>query len=226
MEPWHRNIYDFLDLKETNGNDAVRARKINTALWIPDLFMKQVEKNGERYLFDPALTPGLDESWGDEFETLYWSYAEKAESGELANREKVRAQDLYKDILTRAAKTGNYWINFKDTHNRANQAKPYALIHSTNMCTEISIANRSDSTATCTLASLNLGKFVDKPSLGVSLSELTFAERTKLIDRDDLEETVKIAIQALDNVIDINYFPTPESEKNSRDLRPLGLGIM
>lgn len=226
MEPWHKNIYDFLDLKETNGNDAVRARKINTALWIPDLFMKQVEANGDWYLFDPGMAKGLDESWGEEFETLYWKYAEMAEKGELKNREKVKAQELYKDILTRAAKTGNYWINFKDAHNRGNQAKPYAMIHSTNMCTEISIANRPDSTATCTLASLNLGRFTSKPGVGVKVADLSFEEKVKLLDWDELEETVKIAIQALDNVIDINFFPTPEAEKNSFDLRPLGLGIM
>ncbi|MFA7285011.1 MAG: ribonucleoside-diphosphate reductase subunit alpha, partial [Candidatus Absconditabacterales bacterium] len=226
MEPRHRNIYDFLDLKETNGDDAVRARKINTALWIPDLFMKQVERNGDWYLFDPAQAKGLDESWGDEFETLYQQYIDKAEKGEMGNFEKVRAQELYKDILVRAAKTGNYWINFKDAHNRANQAKPYAMIHSTNMCTEISIANRSDSTATCTLASLNLSKFVLKQHSHVDLSHMSFEQKMELVDWNDLEETVKIAIQALDNVIDINYFPTPESKKNSFDLRPLGLGVM
>ncbi len=226
MEPRHKNIYDFLDLKETNGNDAVRARKINTALWIPDLFMKQVETNGDRYLFDPAMAKGLDETWWEEFETLYWKYADMAEKGELQNREKTRAQDLYKEILIRAAKTGNYWINFKDAHNRANQAKPYAMIHSTNMCTEISIANRPDSTATCTLASINLGRFVNKPSIGTKLTEMTFEEKLKLVDRDELMETTQTAIQALDNVIDINFFPTPESEKNSLDLRPLWLGVM
>ncbi|MBP7007801.1 hypothetical protein KBB05_03660 [Patescibacteria group bacterium] len=144
-----------------------------------------------------------------------------AEKGELQNREKTRAQDLYKEILIRAAKTGNYWINFKDAHNRANQAKPYAMIHSTNMCTEISIANRPDSTATCTLASINLGRFVNKPSIGTKLTEMTFEEKLKLVDRDELMETTQTAIQALDNVIDINFFPTPESEKNSLDLRPL-----
>lgn len=225
MEPRHLNIYDFLDLKETNGDDQVRARKINTALWIPDLLMKQVEKNGEWYLFDPALAKGLDETWGDEFETLYREYAEKAEKGEMKNRKKVKAQELYKDILVRAAKTGNYWINFKDTHNRANQAKPYAMIHSTNMCTEISIANRPDSTAICTLASLNLCKFVIQDH-NQAIVGLSYEDKLKRVDRDDLRETVKIAIQALDNVIDINFFPTPESAKNAHDLRPLGLGVM
>lgn len=226
MEPWHKNIFDFLDLKETNGNDAVRARKINTALWIPDLFMKQVENDGDWYLFDPALAKGLDESRGEEFETLYWKYADMAEKWEIKNWDKIKAKDLYKDILMRAAKTWNYWINFKDAHNRANQAKPYALIHSTNMCTEISIPNRSDSTATCTLASINLGKFVLKPELWVKVWTLSFEEKMNLIDWDELTETVSIAIQALDNVIDINYFPTEEAKKNSFDLRPLGLWVM
>lgn len=226
MEPRHRNIYDFLDLKETNGNDAVRARKINTALWIPDLFMKQIEIDGDRYLFDPAEAKWLDGSRGDDFEKTYREYAKLADEWKLKVRDKVKAKDLYREILIRAAKTGNYWINFKDAHNRANQAKPYAMIHSTNMCTEISIANRSDSTATCTLASLNLGKFVLKPELWSIIWNLSFEDKMKLVDRDELADTTRIAIQALDNVIDINFFPTEESRKNSLDLRPLGLGVM
>lgn len=226
MEPRHRNIHDFLDLKETNGNDAVRARKINTALRIPDLFMKQVEVDGDWYLFDPAEARWLDESRWDEFENLYRSYIKKAEEGAMKVREKIKAKDLYREILIRAAKTGNYWINFKDAHNRANQAKPYGIIHSTNMCTEISIANRSDSTATCTLASINLWKFVLKPELWLIIWSLSFEEKMKLVDRNELADTTRIAIQALDNVIDINYFPTEESKKNSFDLRPLGLWVM
>lgn len=227
MEPWHYNIHEFLDLKETNWNDALRARKINTALWIPDLFMKRVKENGKWYLFDPKEAAWLDESYGQEFEKLYKDYQIKADAGEMKLFKVVNARDLYKDMLIRMAKTGNYWFNFKDRHNETNQAKPYGLIHSTNMCTEISIANRSDSTAICTLASINLSKFVKKPTEDIDGSKVySFEEKLSWVSTQELIETTKLAIRALDNVIDINFFPTQEAKKNGFDLRPLGLGIM
>ena len=226
LEPWHYNIHEFLDLKETNWNDALRARKINTALWIPDLFMKRVKEDGKWYLFDPKEVIWLDESYGEEFEKIYNWYQDKADNWELKLFKIVNARDLYKDILIRMAKTGNYWFNFKDRHNETNQAKPYWLIHSTNMCTEISIANRPDSTAICTLASVNLSKFVKKPTDLDNNKEYSYEEKLSWICTQELIDTTKLAIRALDNVIDINFFPTEESKKNGFDLRPLGLGVM
>lgn len=226
MEPWHYNIHEFLDLKETNWNDALRARKINTALWIPDLFMERVKENGKWYLFDPKEAAWLDESYGTEFNKLYNEYENKADKGEMRLFKVVNARDLYKDMLIRMAKTGNYWFNFKDRHNETNQAKSYALIHSTNMCTEISIPNRSDSTAICTLASINLSKFVKKPTEFDDTQSYSFEDRLSWVTTQELIETTKLAIRALDNVIDINFFPTEEAKKNGYDLRPLGLGIM
>jgi ribonucleoside-diphosphate reductase alpha chain len=227
MEPRHYNIYEFLDLKETAGNDYVRTRTCNTALWIPDEFMNRVLKDADRWLFDPAETPELAESWGEEFEKYYAGYVKQAEAGELKLCKKLSARQLYRDMLIRLAKTGNYRFCFKDTHNRVNQAPNYGMIHSSNLCTEISIANRGDSTAVCTLASLNLTAFVNQEKIRkTDMGALTIEEKMELINRDDLKDTVQTAIQGLDNVIEFNFFPYPDTEKNCKDLRPLGLGVM
>jgi ribonucleoside-diphosphate reductase alpha chain len=160
MEPWHYNIYEFMDLKETTGNDYVRSRTCNTALWIPDEFMNRVKADADRWLFDPSETPELAESWGTEFEAHYARYVAMAEQGQIKLTKKVKARDMYRTMQQTLAKTGNYRFCFKDTHNRGNQAPSYGMIHSSNLCTEISIANRGDSTAVCTIASLNLAAFV------------------------------------------------------------------
>jgi ribonucleoside-diphosphate reductase alpha chain len=225
MEPWHLEIMDYLDLKETNGNETSRARKLNTALWIPDEFMRRVEMDMEWYMFDPHDFPMLAESRGPRFVQEYELAIGKAESGQIKNWKKMKAQEMYREMLIRAAKTGNYWINFKDRHNEKNQAPNYALIHSTNMCTEISIANRPDSTATCTLASLNLSRFTIKEKL-TDIETMSFEQKMECINWKEIAETVHIAIRALDNVIELNYFVSEPSRKGSIDLRPLGLGIM
>jgi ribonucleoside-diphosphate reductase alpha chain len=224
MEPRHINIMDYLDLKETNGNENMRARKINTALWVPDLFMQRVESDWDRYLFDPKECGWLDETYGEEFEELYLRYSQQADAGQIKVFQKISAKSLYREILIRAAKSGNYRFNFKDAHNRVNQAKPYGLIHSTNMCTEISIANRPDSTATCTLASINLSQFVYGDR--TQIRTMSRDEKMQLIDWKWLAETTQIAIRALDNVVELNYYVSDNSRKGSFDLRPLWLGIM
>lgn len=223
MEPWHLEIEDYLDLKETNGNEAARARKLNCALWIPDEFMRRVEMDMDWYLFDPHQFPNLAETWGETFVREYERAIEMAESGQTKKFKKIKAQALYREMLIRLAKNGNYWINFKDRHNEKNQAPNYAPIHSTNMCTEISIANRPDSTATCTLASINLSRFIMKDKMS---EDMTLEQKLDVINWKDLKETTQIAIRALDNVVDLNYYVSEPSKKGSFDLRPLGLGIM
>jgi ribonucleoside-diphosphate reductase alpha chain len=223
MQPWHLEIEDYLDLKETNGNEAARARRLNCALWIPDEFMRRVEMDLDWYLFDPHEFPNLVEYWGPRFTQEYERAIEMADAGQVRKFKKMKAQELYREMLIRAAKTGNYWINFKDRHNEKNQAPNYAPIHSTNMCTEISIANRPDSTATCTLASINLSRFVIKEKI---IEGMTYEQKIEAINWKDLKETTQIAIRALDNVIDLNYYVSETSRKWSFDLRPLGLGIM
>lgn len=225
LEPWHYNIEEFLDLKETNGNESMRARKLNTALWIPDEFMERVMMNEDWYMFDPKETPELSSTWGPTFSQHYRNYAEKAEKGEMKMWKKTKAQELYREMLIRMAKTGNYWLNFKDRHNEKSQAPSYSLIHSTNMCTEISIPNREDSTATCTLASLNLSRFLLNDKLA-NVKQMSLEEKLECINWKDLVETTQIAIQALDNVVELNHYVSETSKKGSFDLRPLGLGVM
>src|SRR5690606_17932308 len=152
-------------------------------------------------------------------------YAELAEKGELRLWKKTRAQELYREMLIRAAKNGNYRFNFKDRHNEKSQAPSYALIHSTNMCTEISIPNREDSTATCTLASINLSRFVLRDKIA-NVDSMSLEEKLACINRKELIETAQIATQALDNVIELNHYVSTTSKKGSFDLRPLGLGVM
>jgi len=225
MEPRHYNFYDFLDLKETNGHDHLRARNINTAVWIPDEFMRRVLADEDRYLFDPNECKELTDTWGTEWEAHYHEMIRKAEAGELRLSQKLKAQDVYRAILTQMAKTGNYWINFKDTANRASQSPHYATIHSSNLCTEIFIPNRSDSTATCTLASINMSRFTQIKHTD-DVRSMSFEDKIKLIDTDDMKTTIRLAIRALDNVVSINFYPSQEAKKNSEDLRPLGLGVM
>jgi ribonucleoside-diphosphate reductase alpha chain len=227
MEPRHYNFEEFLDLKETNGNDYVRTRSLNTACWIPDEFMQRVIHDDYRYLVDPAECPELTTTWGKEFSAIYQAICQRAEEWKIKLFKKVRAQDLYRDILMRAAKTGNYWLNFKDRHNEKNQAPSYSLIHSSNLCTEISIPNNEGSTAVCTLASVNLARIVDTKLMHqVDLAHMSVEQKANLINWDELKDTIHTAIRALDNVLDINYYPSAASKKNSLDLRPLGLGIM
>lgn len=227
MEPRHYNFEEFLDLKETNGNDYVRTRSLNTACWIPDEFMQRVIHDEYRYLLDPAECPELTTTWGKAFSEAYQAICTRADAGDIKLFKKIKAQDLYRDMLMRAAKTGNYWLNFKDRHNEKNQAPSYSLIHSSNLCTEISIPNNEGSTAVCTLASVNLARIIDvKLSHQVELSQMSVEQKANLINWDELKDTIHTAIRALDNVLDINYYPSAASKKNSLDLRPLGLGVM
>lgn len=225
MEPWHLEIEDYIDLKETNGNEAARARKLNTALWIPDEFMHRVEHDDDRYLFDPHDFPMLAETRGKEFVKEYEHAISEAEAGNVKRFKKMKARELYREMLIRMAKSGNYWFNFKDRHNEKNMAPSYGIIHSTNMCTEISIPNTPDSTATCTLASINLSRFL-KNEKSNDMDKLSFDEKLENIKWDDMKETIQIATRALDNVIELNYYVSEPSKKNSFDLRPLGLGVM
>lgn len=223
MEPWHYDIYDFLDLKETNGNEYVRTRVTNTALWVSDNFMERVQSDSEWYMFDPAETPGLVDTWGEEFTANYDAYAAEAEAGNIRCWKKAPARELYYDIMLKLAKTGNYWMTYKDTHNRGNQVPRYAPIHSSNLCTEISIPNTGESTAVCIIASVNLTRFYDKVALKAISREMPLEEKMKLIDWDGLKETVEVVTQALDNEIEFNFFPHPHGEKNCRDLRSIGV---
>jgi len=212
IQPWHIDIEAFLDLKETTGNAYLRTPSLNTALWMPDEMMRRIEKNELLYFFDPAECPGLVEAHGEAFTRVYKEYIKKAESGKLRLWKKMEGREFYKKVLFKLAKTGHPWLTFKDAHNRFNPCPAYSVINSSNLCTEISIPNSSQSTAVCTLASINLAKHVN-------------AGKTDL-DWKKLRDTIATAVEALDNIMDRNYYPSEESKKNTMDLRPMGLGLM
>ena len=212
MQPWHLDIEQFLDLKETTGNPYLRTPSLNTALWMPDELMRRIKEGEPIYLFDPAECPELIESWGEEFTRKYNECISKAETGKLKRWRKIDSRDFYKKYLFKLAKTGHPWLCFKDRHNEHNPCPEYSVINSSNLCTEISIPNSTDSTAVCTLASVNLAKHINK-------------DKTD-IDWDKLKDTIETMVLALDNILDKNFYPSKESKKNTMDLRPIGIGLM
>ncbi len=207
VESWHADIDDFLDLRDNTGDDARRARTINLANWIPDLFMERVEHDFVWSLFDPKKVPELCDLFGEEFRTAYLA-AEAAGSYER----QVPARQLYGRMMRTLAQTGNGWMTFKDRANeRCNQTgKGGGVVHLSNLCTEILEVTSNDETAVCNLGSINLGQFVEN-------GELQLAR---------LGRTVRTAITYLDRVIDINYYPIPQSAASNDRWRPVGLGMM
>lgn len=212
MQPWHLDIDEFLDLRETTGNAYFRTPSLNTSLWMPDEMMRRIKEGEPIYLFDPGVCNELIEANGDDFKEKYEARIEQAEVGKLEQFKKVDSQNFFKKYLFKLAKTGHPWLNFKDEHNRHNPCPQYSVINSSNLCTEISIPNSSDSTAVCTLASVNLSKHLKEDHTDV--------------DWDKLEDTLQVMTRGLDNILDKNFYPSEEARKNTMDLRPLGIGLM
>lgn len=207
LETWHADVEEFLELKDNAGDEARRTYNLNLANWIPDLFMRRVEAGEAWSLFDPKATPHLADLYGDAFDLAY----EQAEREGLAAR-RVAARDLYARMMKTLAETGNGWMNFKDACNRkANQTgRPGLVVHSSNLCTEIVEVTSPGETAVCNLGSINLAQHVDEDGF----------------DFEALAETVRTAVPFLDAVVDVNFYPTPESEASNRRWRPVGLGLM
>lgn len=212
MQPWHLDIDGFLDLRETTGNAYFRTPSLNTSLWMPDEMMRRIREGESLYFFDPGECSELVDATGDDFKKKYEKRIEQAESGKLEQFDKRDSKSFFKKYLFKLAKTGHPWLIFKDQHNRENPCPEYSVINSSNLCTEISIPNRSDSTAVCTLASVNLSKHLN--------------DENSDIDWDQLEETLELMTRGLDNILDKNFYPSKEAEKNTMDLRPLGIGMM
>lgn len=212
IQPWHLDVEAFLDLRETTGNAYFRTPSLNTKLWMPDELMRRIEQDEPIYLFDPGECPELVEAWGADFAKKYNERISQAEEGRLNQFKKLESRNFYKKYLFKLAKTGHPWLIFKDEHNRLNPCPQYSVINSSNLCTEISIPNKPDSTAVCTLASINLSRHV----------------RTDRSDMDwvKLEETIRVMTRGLDNILDKNFYPSEASRKNTMDLRPLGIGVM
>ena len=209
LEPWHADIEDFLKLKLNTGMEEDRARDLFYALWIPDLFMKRVEANVDWTVFCPDEAPGLDDVWGDAFEALYTKY-----EAEGRGRKKINAQKLWFQILDAQIETGTPYLLYKDSANAKSNQQNLGTIKSSNLCTEIIEYSAPDETAVCNLASISLPSCVKVADDGV-----------KSFDFDELRKIVSIAVRNLNRVIDINYYPTKETEKSNMRHRPVGLGI-
>ena len=211
LETWHLDIEDFLDLRRNTGDDRRRTHDMNTSNWIPDLFMKRVETDDDWTLFSPEEVGDLHDSFGKKFEDLYTNYERMTNTGEIKKFKKIPAKELWRKMLTRLFETGHPWITFKDPCNVRSPQDHVGVVHSSNLCTEITLNTSAEETAVCNLGSVNLSKHV--------------TEDGKL-DRDLLEETINIAMRMLDNVVDLNFYPTIEAKNSNMKHRPIGLGIM
>ena len=205
LEPWHADIFDFLELKLNTGPDELRTRDLFLALWIPDLFMKQVEKEGEWYLMSPDTSPGLQDVYGEEFEKLYNKYVEEGKY-----IKKVDATKLWEKIMISQIETGVPYICFKDNVNRKSNHMNIGTVKSSNLCAEIMEVSNTELYAVCNLASIAVNMYL---------------KEDKNYDFDKLHEVAKIATYNLNNIIDINYYPTPETKRSNMETRPIGIGI-
>ena len=214
LEAWHLDFPEFIDLKRNTGDERRRTPDMNTAAWVPDLFMERVQEDEEWTLFSPDEVPELHETYGEEFADLYEEYEEQAENGELRQYEKVDAAELWRQTLTRLFETGHPWITFKDPCNVRSPQDHEGVVHSSNLCTEITLNTSEDEHAVCNLGSVNLATHM--------YSEGDAAE----LDRDRLSDTVETAMRMLDNVVDLCFYPTEEAERSNMRHRPIGLGVM
>jgi len=205
LEPWHADIFEFLQLKKNHGKEELRARDLFYAMWISDLFMRRVEENGEWSLFSPDEAKGLEDSYGEAFEKLYEKYEQEGKA-----RRVVKAQDLWFEILESQIETGTPYILYKDHANRKSNQKNLGTIKSSNLCTEIMEYTSKDEVAVCNLASISLSKFV---------------KEDKTFDHDKLYEITKVATRNLNKVIDVNYYPVEEARTSNMRHRPIGLGV-
>ncbi len=206
LEPWHADIFDFLDLKKNHGKEELRARDLFYAMWIPDLFMEQVKNNGKWSLFCPNEAPGLHECYGGEFEALYNKYVSEGRA-----RKTINAQDLWFAILESQIETGTPYILYKDACNNKSNQKNLGTIKSSNLCTEIIEYTAPDEVAVCNLASISLSKFV--------------TDDNKSFDFKKLHDITKVITRNLNKIIDINYYPIPEAQNSNFRHRPIGIGV-
>ncbi len=205
LEPWHADVFDFLELKKNHGKEELRARDLFYAMWIPDLFMERVKADAEWSLFDPNEAPGLFDVYGGEFEALYHKYEQEGRA-----RKKVKAQDLWFAILESQIETGTPYILYKDAANKKSNQKNLGTIRSSNLCTEIMEYTSPDEVAVCNLASLSLPKFVKE-------------DRT--FDFDKLVEVTRVVTRNLNRIIDVNYYPVEQARNSNMRHRPIGIGV-
>jgi ribonucleoside-diphosphate reductase alpha chain len=210
LETWHLDIEEFLELRKNTGDDRRRTHDMNTANWIPDLFMRRVMEKGQWTLFSPNNVPDLHDKFGIAFEQAYVAYEEKAARGEIKPCRTVQASDLWRKMLTMLFETGHPWITFKDACNIRSPQQHVGVVHSSNLCTEITLNTSNTETAVCNLGSVNL------------LQHLKDGK----VDHAKLQKTITIAMRMLDNVIDINYYAVKKARDSNLRHRPVGLGLM
>lgn len=210
LETWHKDIEEFLELRKNTGDERRRTHDMNTANWIPDLFMKRVAENQDWTLFSPDEVPTLHDLYGQAFEKAYLSYEAQAEKGLIRNFKKIPAISLWRKMLTLLFETGHPWITFKDPCNLRSPQQHIGVVHSSNLCTEITLNTSLEEIAVCNLGSVNLAAHMTKAGL----------------DQVKLRRTIQTAIRMLDNVIDINYYSVPQARRSNLKHRPIGLGIM
>jgi len=221
LESWHLDIEEFLELRKNTGDDRRRTHDMNTANWIPDLFMKRVMEKGEWSLFSPNDVPDLHDRFGADFERAYVAYEEKAARGEIKPYKKVPAVDLWRKMLSMLFETGHPWITFKDACNVRSPQQHAGVVHSSNLCTEITLNTNDGETAVCNLGSVNLVRHLKKAPFGVPEEVGTI-----ILDHEKLKRTVTTAMRMLDNVIDINYYAVKKARDSNLRHRPVGLGVM
>jgi ribonucleoside-diphosphate reductase alpha chain len=215
LETWHLDIEEFLELRKNTGDDRRRTHDMNTANWIPDLFMKRVMENAEWTLFSPATCPDLHDKVGKAFEQAYVAYEAKAASGELKLFKKVPAIQLWRKMLGMLFETGHPWITFKDPCNIRSPQQHVGVVHSSNLCTEITLNTNESEIAVCNLGSVNLVAHLKQE-----------ADGTHVLDHAKLQKTIRTAMRMLDNVIDINYYAVDKARNSNLRHRPVGMGIM
>lgn len=210
LETWHMDIEEFVELRKNTGDDRRRTHDMNTANWVPDLFMKRVFDDGEWTLFSPNDVPDLHDLYGSAFEARYEEYEAQCKSGTMRLFKTVRAQELWRKMLGMLFETGHPWITFKDPCNIRSPQQHVGVVHSSNLCTEITLNTSKEEIAVCNLGSVNLAQHVSESGL----------------DLNKLEKTIKTAVRMLDNVIDINYYSVGQAEVSNMRHRPVGLGLM
>jgi len=215
LESWHLDLEEFLELRKNTGDDRRRTHDMNTANWIPDLFMRRVMEGGNWTLFSPSTCPDLHDKFGKAFEEAYTRYEAKAASGEIKLFKTMRASDLWRKMLSMLFETGHPWITFKDACNVRSPQQHVGVVHSSNLCTEITLNTNESEIAVCNLGSVNLVHHLKDG-----------ADGAKVIDHAKLKKTIATAMRMLDNVIDINYYAVKKARDSNLRHRPVGLGIM
>jgi len=210
LEIWHLDIEEFLELRKNTGDDRRRTHDMNTANWIPDLFMQRVFEDGDWTLFSPCDVPDLHDLTGRAFASRYAEYEQMAQNGQIKLHKRLNAKDLWRKMLSMLFETGHPWLTFKDPCNLRSPQQHVGRVHSSNLCTEITLNTSADEIAVCNLGSVNLLRHIEDGKLNVTR----------------LERTVKTAVRMLDNVIDINYYAVPQARNSNLKHRPVGLGLM